>query len=233
MLHPCLEATIDLLYNASHSEPYYVPGEEPLEAMIQQLALVGSKVDRRKGYNADGVVRLRACYDVEVLLLETAGHFQSNDTRKICFDNSKGMFALLAMLKNIADRFSRASPEAFQKLKLYFIQASGKKTNEHIRLWSAQYANNGIYKFVLEDKVEVTEDREQVQRSSVSLLDFFFNVKTCLAMTFSVLQQLQQEDEENNEVNSQEVLLSDIICPKIFRLTYNSHGKGFGKQTIE
>ncbi|KAI8058806.1 hypothetical protein BDF21DRAFT_430047 [Thamnidium elegans] len=33
--------------------------------------------------------------------------------------------------------------------------------------------------------------------------------------------------------SSQQVLLSDIICPKIFRLTYNTHGKGFGRQNYD
>ncbi|KAI9483416.1 MAG: hypothetical protein EXX96DRAFT_594198 [Benjaminiella poitrasii] len=221
MLHPCLGATVSLLCHLSHPEPYCVPGEESLETMIEQLVLAGTKVDRRKVYNADGIIRLRHFYYIEVLLLETAGHFQNKDTRKICFDNSKGMFALPTMIKSTADHFSRATPETFRKLKRYFVEVS------------AQYASNGIYKFALEDKVEITEDRQQVQQSSVSLLDFFFNAKTCLAKTFAVLQELQHEDEENNEASSQEVLVSEIICPKIFRLTYNTHGKDFGRQTIE
>ncbi|KAG1238849.1 hypothetical protein G6F68_003211 [Rhizopus microsporus] len=99
-------------------------------------------------------------YDIEVLLLETAGRFQNKDTRKICSDNSRGMFTPpLAMLKSVGNRFSRVSPETFQKLNLYFVQAS----DEHIRLWSAQYASNGIYKFALDDKVEAAEDRQQDQ----------------------------------------------------------------------
>lgn len=119
MLHPSLEATADLLCHRSHSGPYYAPGNEPLEAMIQQLVLIGSKIDRRKAYNADGIIRLCDFYDIEVLLLETAGRFQN-----------KGTFILLAMLKSVADHFSRALPEAFQKPKLYFVQASGKKTSK-------------------------------------------------------------------------------------------------------
>ncbi|CAO3690486.1 hypothetical protein CU097_014946 [Rhizopus azygosporus] len=63
------------------------------------------------------------------------------------------------MLKSVGNRFSRVSPETFQKLNLYFVQAS----DEHIRLWSAQYASNGIYKFALDDKVEAAEDRQQDQ----------------------------------------------------------------------
>jgi hypothetical protein len=40
-----------------------------------------------------------------VLLLETAGSFQNKDERKISFDNIKGMFALLGMMKTVADRY--------------------------------------------------------------------------------------------------------------------------------
>lgn len=39
---------------------------------------------------------------------------------------------------------------------------------------------------------------------------------------FAVLQKLQREDEKNNEGNSQEVLLSNIIWPRIFCLTCNT-----------
>ncbi|CEI99773.1 hypothetical protein RMCBS344292_13854 [Rhizopus microsporus] len=92
--------------------------------MIQQLVLIGSKIDRRKAYNADGMIRLCDFYDIEVLLLKTAGRFQN-----------KGTFTLLAMLKNVADHFSSVLPEAFQKPKLYFVQASD--TDEHTHLWSA------------------------------------------------------------------------------------------------
>jgi hypothetical protein len=60
--------------------------------------------------------------------LETAGSFQNKDERKISFDNIKGMFALLGMMKTVADQYSYASIESFQKLKLYYIQASGKYT---------------------------------------------------------------------------------------------------------
>ncbi|KAI8977658.1 hypothetical protein BDF20DRAFT_821809, partial [Mycotypha africana] len=220
VLHPCLEVIVNLLSPSTQFESYYVRGKEPLSAIIEQLELKGSKVDRRKVHNADGIIRLRGFYDIEVLLLETSGHFRNKDTRKICFDNNKGMFALLAMLKSTADHFNRAIPETLRNLKAFLY--------EHIRCWSAQYISNGIYQFALEDKVEVTEDRQRIQQSSVSLLDFFFNVKT-----FAVLQKLERENEENNVVSSQEVLLSDIICSEVLRLTYITHGEGFGTQKLE
>jgi hypothetical protein len=109
-------------------KPYYVPGEEPLNAMNKQLRIIGAKVDKRKVYLADGVVRLQELNDLEVLLLETSGSYQNKDERKISFDNIKGMFALLGMMKTVADQYSHASVESFQKLKLYYIQASGKYT---------------------------------------------------------------------------------------------------------
>ncbi|ORE10438.1 hypothetical protein BCV72DRAFT_332926 [Rhizopus microsporus var. microsporus] len=65
VLHPCFEATVNLLCHTFHPRPYYVPDEEPLEAMIQQLVPIGSKIDRRKVYNADGIIRLREFYDIE------------------------------------------------------------------------------------------------------------------------------------------------------------------------
>lgn len=64
--------------------------------------------------------------DLEVLILETAGAFDHDDNSKTSFGNSKGMFALLAILKTIADQYNLASVEEFSKLKLFFVQPSGK-----------------------------------------------------------------------------------------------------------
>lgn len=121
LLYPCIEATVTFLKNTSELEP--------LRAMTEQLVIIGSKVDNGKKYNADGIIRLRGLFDLEILLLETAGCFLNKDERKISFDNVKGVFALLAMIKTVADRFSYASVELFKKLKLYFVQASGKATH--------------------------------------------------------------------------------------------------------
>ncbi|KAI8058827.1 hypothetical protein BDF21DRAFT_440876 [Thamnidium elegans] len=197
--------------------PNLNPDEEPLRAMTEQLIIIGSKL-----------------YDLEILLLETSGCFQNKDERKISFDDIKGMFALLAMSKTIADRFSYASVELFQKLKLYPIQASDKATH-YLRLWPIQYVSNGTYRFNREDKTVIMEDKSQVQQVLTPLLYFFFYL-TSLTETSDLLQQLKLQDEENKsfnkDSNSQQTLLSDIICPKIFRLTYNKYGKGFGRQPI-
>ncbi|CEI92208.1 hypothetical protein RMCBS344292_06475 [Rhizopus microsporus] len=160
MLHPCLEATVDLLYHASYPEPYYAPGEESIEAMIQQLVLINSKIERRKVYNANGIIRLCdfmilkfSCWRRQAVSRTRTREKSAPITAEACSPPP------LAMLKSVGNRFSRVSPETFQKLNLYFVQAS----DEHIRLWSAQYASNGIYKFALDDKVEAAEDRQQDQ----------------------------------------------------------------------
>ena len=106
--------------------PYFVPGEDALEAMSKQLKAMGAKADNRRIYKADGVIRLAQEKDLEVLILETAGAFGREDPSKTAFDNSKGMFALLAMLKTVADTYKLASVKQFRRLKLYFVQPSGK-----------------------------------------------------------------------------------------------------------
>ncbi|KAI8334836.1 hypothetical protein EDC96DRAFT_525209, partial [Choanephora cucurbitarum] len=49
------------------------------------------------------------------------------DACKTAFDNSKGMLALLAMLKTVADKCYFASCQSFKKLKVLYLQPSGKK----------------------------------------------------------------------------------------------------------
>ncbi|CAO0799926.1 unnamed protein product [Mucor circinelloides] len=129
---------------------------------------MGFKADKRKIYKADGIIRLAE-------LGETAGAFGHGDHAKTSFDNSKGMFALLAMLKTVADYYKYASVEEFRKLKLYFVQPSGK----HIRLWSMQYTKHGIYNFVREKKILVGEDFEERREHITSIFDFFFTLKVC------------------------------------------------------
>ena len=114
MIFPCFEAVLTMMKKHEHA-PYFVPGEDELESMTAQLKKMGQKTDKRKIYKADGIIRL-----------ETAGAFGHEDYAKTAFDNSKGMFALLSMLKTIADQYKHASVEEFSKLKLYFVQPSGK-----------------------------------------------------------------------------------------------------------
>ncbi|KAG1047906.1 hypothetical protein G6F43_009672 [Rhizopus delemar] len=155
-------------------EPYFVPGEEELVAMTVQLKRMGVMVNKRQIYRADGVVRLAAIKDLEVVVLETAGPFGSDDRSKIAFDNSKGMFALLAMLKTIADMFKYASTDEFKKLKLYFVQISDK----YLRLWSMNYSKNGLYDFLREEKIVLSEEFIDRDKHPMSLIKFFLSFRT-------------------------------------------------------
>ncbi|KAG0822474.1 hypothetical protein G6F29_011884 [Rhizopus arrhizus] len=161
MIFPCFEAVLTMMKKHEHA-PYFVPGEDELESMTAQLKKMGQKTDKRKIYKADGIIRL-----------ETAGAFGHEDYAKTAFDNSKGMFALLSMLKTIADQYKHASVEEFSKLKLYFVQPSGY----HIRLWSMQYAKNGLYDFVREEKILRSEDFSTREEQLVSLVNFFLSLK--------------------------------------------------------
>lgn len=124
-MFPCFEAMLKIMMKNEHAA-YFVPREDELESMTAQLKRMGQKTDKQKIYKADGIIRLEAYRNLEVLILETAGAFGHEDHAKTAFDNSKGMFALLSVLKSVADQYRHASVEEFSKLKLYFVQPSGK-----------------------------------------------------------------------------------------------------------
>lgn len=62
-------------------EPYFVPGEEELLAMTNQLKQY-KNFNMRKFYKADGAIRLNKLDDLEILVLETADPFQVNEHAK-------------------------------------------------------------------------------------------------------------------------------------------------------
>lgn len=76
-------ATAEYLFKNTTCQPYFVPVEEPLKAMNTHLYNNNAKVDHRKSYNADAVIRFRDLFDLKVLLLETYGSFKNKSERKI------------------------------------------------------------------------------------------------------------------------------------------------------
>ncbi|CEG76075.1 hypothetical protein RMATCC62417_11017 [Rhizopus microsporus] len=150
MILPCLMATISVMEYQYSS--YFVRGEEDLTSMAIQLVKMGAKIDKRMIYKAGGVVRLTGLQNLEVMVLETADPYSRHDQTKTAFDNTKGMFALLAMLKTVADTFENAKVEQFKNSKLYLLQPSGKQ----LLLWSMQCVQNELYNFVRESNVTVS-----------------------------------------------------------------------------
>ncbi|KAI9359387.1 hypothetical protein BD770DRAFT_409638 [Pilaira anomala] len=146
---------------------------------------------------------------------------------KIAFDNSKGMFALLAMLKTVAVQYSYASVEEFRKLKLYFIVISdyGQCNTQTMVCITLSGRKKSWW--------------EKISMIKVTTLLFyiivFSTLKSCLEETMNIIAVLKSQHEEkeryhDSENNSQEVLLSDIICPRIFKLSYNTHGQHFANE---
>jgi hypothetical protein len=86
MIFPCLVATISMMEH--QYAPYFVSGEEELTSMTTQLIKMGAKVDKRKIYKADGVVRLTGLQNLEIMVLETAGPYDRHDPTKTAFDDS-------------------------------------------------------------------------------------------------------------------------------------------------
>jgi hypothetical protein len=115
-----LEAVISYMKD-SVLEPYFVPGEEDLLAMTTQLKNV-KNFNKQNIYKADGVVRLNKLDDMEILVLETASPFGVDERSKIAFANSKGMFALLSMLKTIADKYTFASVDELLGVTVVYIK---------------------------------------------------------------------------------------------------------------
>lgn len=117
IIFPIVQAMMFMVKKNGY-EPYFVPREEEIVAMTVQLKSMHATVNKRQVYRVDGVVRLGAAEDVEVAILETAGTFKSDDKLKVTFDNSKGMLALLAMLKTIAGMYKYALIDEFKRFKL-------------------------------------------------------------------------------------------------------------------
>jgi hypothetical protein len=76
-------------------------------------------------YKADGVISAYDFNKLEVLRLETSGHYGNTDNSKINFDHHKGLLGALSMLKAIADTYEHGSMDTFQKVKVFFTHGAG------------------------------------------------------------------------------------------------------------
>ncbi|KAI8885880.1 hypothetical protein K501DRAFT_310673 [Backusella circina FSU 941] len=98
-----------------------------------------------------------------------------------------------------------------------------------------QYAKYGLYNFVQEKKILLGEDFEERDEQLTSLVYFFLTLKGLLKETMKTIAVLKSQHEEkkkcyDSENNSRVILLSDIICPRIFKLSFNTHGQCFAKE---
>lgn len=111
--------------NSNNCKGYFVQGQPCLVSMSRQLKATSAIVDKTLQYKSDGLIKLFGLKNLELLLLETSGHFSNTDKVKIKLDHHKGMYSILTMLKCIADDFPFASVEVFSRVKVFFMQAAG------------------------------------------------------------------------------------------------------------
>lgn len=101
-------------------EATFAPGEEELFSMT-----VAGPANSRAPYYADGVVRLANKSNTEICLLKTSKAMTKAKRAKFGFDHHKGMFALLPMLKRVANQYAMAEYTHLSSLDLYFLHAHG------------------------------------------------------------------------------------------------------------
>lgn len=119
-------------------------GKAPLGAINKQLKNLELYKEDNHIYLADGIIKLCGLKNLEILLLETSGCLGSTDRPKIAFDHHKGLFGVLAMLKNIADVFSFANMDTFTKC---------------IYLWSLRFEPSGsMFELLQENTLVIKPD---------------------------------------------------------------------------
>ncbi|GAA5802099.1 hypothetical protein HPULCUR_007559 [Helicostylum pulchrum] len=154
-------------------EGYFVQGESFLDSMTQQLKATGLYSDERSRYKTDGLIKLFGLKKLELLLLETSGHFSNDDNVKITLDHHKGMYGILAMLKCIAYEFPFASIEKFSHAKVFFLHAADTRLN----LWSVRFQSEGVFDLWRESCLEILPLFKDRVSYLPLLIEFCWNTK--------------------------------------------------------
>jgi hypothetical protein len=122
MLYPYLRAVCPAV---SLGKLQFKVGETCLHAMNSKARDSEGDAEEFTLYKADGVISTYDFNKLEVLLLETSGHFGNTDNSKISFDHHKGLFGALSILKGISGAYKHGSMDTFEKVKVFFVHAAG------------------------------------------------------------------------------------------------------------
>ncbi|KAI8387521.1 hypothetical protein BD560DRAFT_320769, partial [Blakeslea trispora] len=219
---PFLEVVAEYLNNSEDwCKAGFCCGERSLQAMKEQLDDLPIYQDDSHTYLADGIIKLFGQKTLELLLLETSGPFQNKDKSKIAFDHHKGLFGALAMLKAIADSFSKARIETFENVKVFFLHAAG----ESLYLWSLRFEQKAqIYELWLEDMLLIKPNFEDKLEALSGFLRFFWAMKCLLRESIQNISQLKKEHARflySNRFSSDcsSSSLASIVDPSILKLT--------------
>lgn len=108
-----------------NSKAEFQSGQPRLDSMSKQLKAINIFVDERYCYKTDGLIKLFGLKKLELLVLETSGHFNNTDRVKLNFDHHKGIYGMLSMLKCIADDYCFGSVEKLAEVKVFFLNGAG------------------------------------------------------------------------------------------------------------
>ncbi|CAO3679486.1 unnamed protein product [Rhizopus stolonifer] len=214
--------------NSHDCKGYFVQGQSLLESMSNQLKAAGVSVDEKSQYKTDGMIKLFGLKNLELLLLETSGHFSNRDNVKIKLDHHKGIYGILAMLKCIADKFTFASVEKFSRVKVFFLHAAETK----LHLWSVRYHPDGLFDLWRESCLQIQPHFEDRVVFLPQLIKFCWNAKCLLVQAVNNIAEIKNEHQEfsskyryNPETNTH---LTSIINHVILKLTKEEDATGMG-----
>lgn len=120
VLWPVMMACTKYIRRVTKDAITFFPGEEELFSMT-----TAGPATSPTPYYADGLLRMSDMSNTELCLLETYKALRKSNNAKVSFDHHKGMFALLSMLKRVADRCNYATYDQFSNLELVFLHAHG------------------------------------------------------------------------------------------------------------
>ncbi|CAO3621281.1 unnamed protein product [Mucor hiemalis] len=142
------------------------------------------------------------------------------DKSKHSFDNHKGIFGGLAMLKNIADEFSFGELETFSNVKVFFLHAAG----DTLYLWSVCFKKDAdVYELWLEHRLQIKPSFEDKLENLPNFVNFFWNMKCIICESVKKILKLKEEHsaalvEFRSKSNCTKQSLSEIVSPSILKL---------------
>ncbi|KAG1139547.1 hypothetical protein G6F37_005795 [Rhizopus arrhizus] len=188
---------------------YFIQDQPVLQSMGRHLKETPVFVDEKSQYKSDGLVKVSNLKDLEILLLESSGHFSNSD-------------------KCIADEYSFASVAKFSQVKVFFLHAAETK----LHLWSMRYRPDGFFDLWRELCLEIKPLFEDRIIFLPQLIKFCWNTKCLLEQAVKNIIDVKNEHQANcskfryNTENYTQ--LSSIINPIIIKLTKEEDSAGMG-----
>ncbi|CDH56138.1 hypothetical protein RO3G_05723 [Lichtheimia corymbifera JMRC:FSU:9682] len=223
ILWPVMMACAQYIRRENKEDVAFFPGEEELFSMtIAGAATSGAP------YYADSVLRLTDKNNIEICLLETSKAFQKATKSKISFDHHKGMFALLSMLKRIANAYNLSNYDQLSELELLFLHAHG----DEVRVWGLSTPQEGVYIMSKRLKIKMPN---KFSNKAEELSSFVQSCWELLALLEDSVDALRRLESDHSKTKRQfrykedeypvERMLSSLVNPRILKIAEKRHAK--------